>query len=795
MDKFENLLCEFAKDKCPVVIANTYINHTTIFSSTMNRYTQHLSQGFGHETYWEDAAYLATIFSYLIKIADTAAYNKCIVVKGGLTKETYILCLLAIGDIFINAWRECVAILGPITPYKIAIIKELISISLNHYVCSLEYDIYRQSAKDGILSILLSQINRDDVSQSDEAIIYLKLAEKYFPESALVSSYFGLIYNLRNDIEMSIIYYKRAIALNIHTLNITSKDNIYITVSNMIAVIYREMKQPLIAQQILLDAIANYGPNHSDLHTTLGLVYCESGQFELAEAAYNVAIANCSSTYDLDGEKSVLSAIYTNLGQMHFAMGDNVNNIRCNEKGCSIQMRNITYQNTLLSMINEFLSLSDKMDIKRAHLKINDLYNNIRFTKPIKTYTFDAARFNTPYIEVGLVSSDFGKHVVFSFISSYIEGFYAENSDIRLTCYVDIIPSENTLINSEHIRYKVIRAKSAREIADIIYTDNIHILLDLNGNTGKNRLDVFSLRPAPVQVSYIGYAYTTGLAEMDYRITDAICDREDVSQKFYSEKLIFMKDCFLGFNSNIHLMGNPVPIPTDPPYLLNREFLTIGCFSRADKYSVHTTDLYNSIMSCNPKIKFIFKALAFSSEYVRDRFLARFSPNNRDRISFIEYCGSNIDHLLCYNNIDISVDTFPYSGTTTCCDALLMGTPLYSLYDSEYFFHAHNVSCSILRNSHEDFNEFIIGNKCDIHARLENLRCRSPEFWRTMKIDIQRKFLQGNVCNTSLYSRNLSTVFRNLFISRKSEISTNINSRNLIDNHTQKILFSGIIKF
>jgi predicted O-linked N-acetylglucosamine transferase (SPINDLY family) len=313
--------------------------------------------------------------------------------------------------------------------------------------------------------------------------------------------------------------------------------------------------------------------------------------------------------------------------------------------------------------------------------------------------------------------------------------------------------------------FKTIKNLSISAAADMIYNDKTHILFDLSGHTAFNRLDIFALKPSPIQITYIGYPFTTGLTEMDYRITDNICDGDfEVSQKFYTEKLLAMKNCFLCYDPTLIRNTGEKIVPKNTINLRKRNgFINIGCFNRVNKITQSVIKTLNNILLKIPKTRLILKTKALINKKVRSDFLNKFDKQVRDRIIVLECTISHEDHLLTYNQVDIAVDTFPYSGTTTTCEALYMGVPVYSFYDSKYYFHAQNVSCSILENS--NLSEYILKDTSEIIQCIEKLinYVDDESYWLNLKRDVQKKFTNGLVCNKTEYIKNFEQLLTTLY--------------------------------
>jgi predicted O-linked N-acetylglucosamine transferase (SPINDLY family) len=234
---------------------------------------------------------------------------------------------------------------------------------------------------------------------------------------------------------------------------------------------------------------------------------------------------------------------------------------------------------------------------------------------------------------------------------------------------------------------------------------------------------------------------------------------------------MFVKDCFLCFDPAF-LMDGARPTISAPPILSYSEkeptgadmpILTIGCFGRADKLSGATVLFYNDILLRNPRVRIAMKSRGFRTVAARQMFLARMVESVRDRVFFFDYSATYKEHLASYNRVDVSIDTFPYSGTTTCCDSLLMGTEMFTLRDETHYFHAHNVASSILRNVHADMEFFVLRDVEDIHAKIVALQLRSDGAWRASGERTRKRFLGGVICNKVAHARNMETVLQDIY--------------------------------
>ena len=631
--------------------------------------------------------------------------------------------------------------------------KQLFNKSLTSFIGILQVDFEHYEAIQQITSIY-SQLTYFAQSNFNECLNYLNQSLMFDSCNSTIHYNLGHIYQKMNTLEQSLIHYKIAIKLNENNIKLT------INCLNGIASIYRGLKKWPESLYFLLKAHTIL-PEDPDINNQLGVTYTEMRETEQADKHYQLAIKHYKKTFISTDPTFLLSEIYLNFGHKFSYDGDNNKSIECYNQSLKVVPKfSLPFCNKLMNLCYIFDQLPDdnKMYIKDQHVLINKLYS-----KNPKPYTFDKNYFNTPKINIGIISGDFLDHPVSFFISTYLKNF--DHTKFNLTCYSECI-IDTSLFNNK-INFKIIKNMSQENASNLIYNDRIHILLDLTGLTSFNRMDIFAFKPAPIQITYIGYPNTTGLYEMDYRFSDAICDGDfSISQPFYTEKLIALKNCFLCYDSH-GITRTPFTLPeiTETPRFKNPKELIIGNFNRVNKITDSVIIEYNKILLACPNVKFLFKTKALINLRIRKEFLNKFDKKVQDRIIIIDCKLSHYQHLETYNQMDIAIDTMVYSGTTTSCEALTQGVPVFSWYDSKYFFHASNVTASILKNSDLDF--YVCNHTEEIINKIQILLDKPIEFWKTNKEIVKNKFLNGYVCNKTEYMKNIQKVFVDLFNKHK----------------------------
>ena len=278
-------------------------------------------------------------------------------------------------------------------------------------------------------------------------------------------------------------------------------------------------------------------------------------------------------------------------------------------------------------------------------------------------------------LRVGFVSGDFNYHPVSLFLANVL--MYVDPSKIELIAYSNGMVEDvhTAMLRPMFAEWNKVSWMPDGELATKIHADRIDILVDLSGHTAGNRLAVFAWRPAPVQVTWLGYWATTGVAEIDYILVDDVSVHKDEVQ-FYSEKPCFLPDTRLCFAPPVTL--NPILI-TDSP-ALRTGYITFGSYQNLSKMTHETLAVWSTILAQLPlaRLRLQSRPLGFP-EAVAD-IKKRLTLANID-VHRVDFFGgsSREEYLMSYAEVDVVLDTFPYPGGTTTAEALWVGVPTITL--------------------------------------------------------------------------------------------------------------------
>ena len=300
---------------------------------------------------------------------------------------------------------------------------------------------------------------------------------------------------------------------------------------------------------------------------------------------------------------------------------------------------------------------------------------------------------NTKILRVGMVSGDLKNHPVGYFLEEFLNQL--GKFDFELYAYTTQSNEDDLTLRIKpgFTRWKSLVGISDVNAADHIYNDGIHILIDLSGHTGKNRLPIFAWKPAPVQISWLGYFASTGVAEIDYILGDPYVTPTEEANHF-SEKIWQLPESYICFTEpevDIDVVSLPA---------LDKKKVTFGCFNKIARITDPVVRVWSEILLAVPTAVLFLKDKYFDTESVRDSFYNRFKVNGiqKDRL-ILEGGSPRSKYLAAYNRVDIALSPFPYGGGTTSAEGLWMGVPVITMQGNHFLSHlgesiAHNTGLS-----------------------------------------------------------------------------------------------------
>jgi predicted O-linked N-acetylglucosamine transferase (SPINDLY family) len=274
-------------------------------------------------------------------------------------------------------------------------------------------------------------------------------------------------------------------------------------------------------------------------------------------------------------------------------------------------------------------------------------------------------------LRIGYVSGDFAHHPVALFLRPVLEQH--DPSAFEVFCYSNVAGDNEIadVLRGHAHHWREIAGMSDAEVANVVRDDGIDILVDLSGHTTGNRLGVFALHPAPVQVTWLGYLNTTGLAAIDYRITDRHTDPPGTTERLHSERLVRMPDsqwCYAPW----HRVE-----PVSAPHPARPDALVFGSFNQAVKITDATLTLWSRILAALPAAKLVVLDVRPITEAQLRRRMATHGID-ASRVTLVGRV--DIDaYFAAIGDVDIALDTTPYNGATTTLDTLWMGVPIVAL--------------------------------------------------------------------------------------------------------------------
>ncbi|HEY2342685.1 MAG TPA: tetratricopeptide repeat protein [Chthoniobacteraceae bacterium] len=545
------------------------------------------------------------------------------------------------------------------------------------------------------------------------------------PGNFLAAAKLGDVFAIRGELAQAMDAYQRAIELNPR----------YLDAYNSLGIVLQEVRRNDEAIAIYR-RILEIDPEHANAEGNLGAALSEAGQMDDAlELSRRATVRNPQSAIAHNN----LAGRLKNCGRIEEAIAAYRTAVALAPDVAGIHS-NLVFTLSLSANVRGEEILAEARAWAARH----------EIGPPKEGHQND--RSSDRPLRVGYVSGDFCDHVVGRNILPILRAH--DRQQFRIYAYSNLpAPDALTLkIQALDVQWRSIVGVSDEEAAAMIRADEIDILVDLGVHTARNRLPVFGRRPAPVQVTYLGYCGTSGLQSMDYRLSDHYLDPPAETAEIYSERTLHLPRSYW-----LYVPPVTTALPSGPPALAAGS-IVFGCLNNFAKVSPDAMQLWLEILAATPGSRLLLHAPEGSCRTgIRERFAHFGLPD--DRLEFIGRQTAS-EYLQTYREIDICLDPFPYGGGITTCDAMWMGVPVVSLIGSTAVGRG---GYSILSN-----------------LGLERLAAKTAEEYVAIAVSLAgdretlanlRATLRARMENSALrdpvgFTRNLETVYRQMWLEK-----------------------------
>lgn len=513
---------------------------------------------------------------------------------------------------------------------------------------------------------------------------------------------------------------------------------------------------------------AEFLPSYADAYYNLGVTYQDQQRLEEAIACYQKTIQlqplYTDAYYNLGIisyiQSKVTNAItffkktielkpdhadaHNNLGCAFKDQGRISDACGCFEKALEFKPDWPSVHSNLLFSITH-LEGYDPTAVYERHLSWAKQHAN-KFSDNIASYNNDTNP--NRRLRLGYVSPYFYRQPIAHFLEPILSG--SNRSEFEITCYADVLKSDEITQRLQKLsdHWCPITSLDNKKVFHKIRDDKIDILIDLSGHIARNRILLFAYKPAPIQISYL-YQATTGLAAMDYRITDTYADPIGMTEHCYSEELLRLPNSYWCYQPPME-----APEVSELP-AINSKQITFACVNHLSKVGPSVIALWSQILQ---KVKqsqlMIFSHSGDTNKHIIQSFekhgitIAQLLIRNHQ--SFAEY-------LKAYELIDITLDPFPYNGGTTTCESLWMGVPVITLAGNSCMSRG---GVSILSNI--GLKDLIAHTSEDYVQIAMRLATNLPNL-QQLRSQLRKKMRSSPLMDAQAFTHNLEFIYREVW--------------------------------
>lgn len=564
----------------------------------------------------------------------------------------------------------------------------------------------------------IQYLQNKDFSEAERLLLELIESSKEFPEAFHL---LGIIALNRSETEKACVFFEKAAETGPYEPK-------YLYNYGVVLQDLGKMSEAIAAYERVLAV----EPDHEGAHNNLGAAYRSLGQLIKSEKHLKKALAIRPENINALAN---LGTTLRDQGNVEEALESYQIALKCDPQNHQV------HSNMLLCM--HYLEGHERDKLLADHISWSEIHcsNLMRFEHPaLKISPKDRI------IRLGYVSGDFCTHSVAYFLKALILNH--DRNRFEVFCYNTGDKKDKTTewFMDLPVTWRDIASIGDEDAAIVIFGDKIDVLIDCSGHTSNSRLRVFAHKPAPVQVTYIGYPNTTGLKEIDYRIVDEWTDPQSITWKG-TERPVRLSEGFLCYTP-----PEKAPEVTSLP-AINKGFITFGSFNNLPKLNNRVMELWGRLLVELQEAELVLKTKQFNDKAVVDRYRGYFKDMGiaGERIKTIGYSPSNQEHLKWYGKIDVALDPFPYNGTTTTYEALYMGVPIITLEGDR---HSGRVGKSIMYQM--GLTQFV-AQSFDRYLKLGKYLAENPEILVSLRDSLRSRVVEKN--NGREFTRELEELF------------------------------------
>jgi predicted O-linked N-acetylglucosamine transferase (SPINDLY family) len=544
------------------------------------------------------------------------------------------------------------------------------------------------------------------------------------PTSAEAHGNLGNVLKAKGQIEEAIAAYRQAIALNPNLAGVHNNLGIALKDAGRVDEAIAALRQAVALQ-----------PESPEAHGNLGNALQCKGQLDDAIAAYRQAIAL----------KPNNPQAYSNLGTALKDKGLLDEAIAAYRQAIALKPDLAEAHSNLLYAIH-FHPGYDAQAIAEEHRRWNREHAR-PLSQCIRPHDND--RNPDRRLRIGYVSPDLREHTVGRFLLPLLANH--DKSQFEVFAYAQVLAPDATTqrLRSCADGWRSIVGLADAQAADLIREDRIDILIDLSMHMARNRMLLFARKPAPVQATYLAYCSTTGLETIDYRFSDPYLDPRGTDESCYSERTIRLPETYWCYQVDL-----PTP-EAGPLPALEAGRITFGCLNNFCKVSEPAVAAWVKILRHIPHSQLLLHARAGDH---RERLQHRLHQDGIDpaRVRFAPMLPAK-HYFDLYQQIDIALDTFPYGGGTTTCDALWMGVPVVSLIGRTAVGRG---GLSILSNI--GLPELVARSDDEYVKIATDLAADLPRL-STLRSTLRRRMQQSPLTDAPRFARHMEAAYRQMW--------------------------------